>query len=253
MTAQRLSPFHFRPERVPVGRAFVYEKSNVDGSNAGEIVQYVAAPDRVEAFKAWPGGSGATLVTAALDWARFSARELQSWQLRPGAEPRRVATLRQAGECAELAVSLDLGDGRLEQTLPIASYPWHSYDFDFASLNLMLPHLVDPLAPFTFAIADFNFDARAPAFVFKGDVTVEHQIDQDRHGWHCHRYGIDGPGLANRGGVLWADTSSMHIVDYEIDLPDEPGYESGKLRLKRVEHMRATDWHAFMAAGVNGI
>ena len=41
----------FRPDQVAVGTAYIYEKSNIDGSNKSNIVQYVASKDTLEAFK----------------------------------------------------------------------------------------------------------------------------------------------------------------------------------------------------------
>ena len=42
------------------------------------------------------------------------------------------------------------------------------------------------------------------------------------------------------------DKALGHIVDYEIALPDEPGFDSGKLRLKRMENMDWKQWDAFI-------
>jgi hypothetical protein len=33
-------------------------------------------------------------------------------------------------------------------------------------------------------------------------------------------------------------------------LPDEPGYESGKLRLKQIDHMSNEAWHEFMLSKI---
>ena len=46
------------------------------------------------------------------------------------------------------------------------------------------------------------------------------------------------------------DRAALHIVDYEIDLPDEPGYESGKLRLKRIDHMSNKEWRELMLSKI---
>ena len=71
-------------------------------------------------------------------------------------------------------------------------------------------------------------------------------IDEETcEGVRCHKYKIDGPGLENRGGLLWMSKIDPHIIDYEIDLPDEPGYQSGKLRLERTEQMTEEEWLAF--------
>lgn len=53
--------FRFQPEKVAVGTAYDYEKSNIDGSHKSNIVQYIASIDSLEAFK-YEGGPEATLV-----------------------------------------------------------------------------------------------------------------------------------------------------------------------------------------------
>ena len=83
-------------------------------------------------------------------------------------------------------------------------------------------------------------------FVFKGLVTVDFVSEEERHGAQCYKYSIDGMGLEQRGGTMWVDKAALHIVDYEIDLPDEPGYKSGKLRLKQIDHMSNDAWREFM-------
>ena len=81
--------------------------------------------------------------------------------------------------------------------------------------------------------------------MFKGLVTVDFVSEEEQHGSLCHKYSVDGAGLERRRGTMWVDKSARHIVDYEIDLPDEPGYESGKLRLKRIARMSNEAWREF--------
>jgi hypothetical protein len=83
-TAQ-INRFRFRTERVPVGRLYRFDKSNIDGSHKGEILLYVAARDRLEAWK--PGEEWSTLVTADMDWKRFSVRRFESWRHPTGVSP----------------------------------------------------------------------------------------------------------------------------------------------------------------------
>ena len=82
----------------------------------------------------------------------------------------------------------------------------------------------------------------------KGPVTLAFQGDEERGGRECRRYSIDGPGLEERGGTLWvARGSDPCIVAYEIDLPDEPGMDSGRLELVEVRRMGAEAWDALVA------
>ena len=41
------------------------------------------------------------------------------------------------------------------------------------------------------------------------------------------------------------------FVDFEIDLPDEPGFTSGKLLLQERAEMTAAEWEAFIAERVH--
>ena len=67
-----MNELRYQPEKVAVGTAYVYEKSNIDGSHSSDIVQYIASQDSLEAFKWTDGEPEATLVTAKLDWNHFS-------------------------------------------------------------------------------------------------------------------------------------------------------------------------------------
>ena len=257
-----MNQLRYQAEKVAVETAYFYEKSNIDGSNKSNIVQYVASKDSLEAFKWIEGKPEATLVTAKIDWNRFSVRELKSWKIRANGERIQVATLDQIEDSDQVVVAGSLRAHNFEQTVTIESYPWHSYDFDFASLNVTLPHYIDPLASFTFGIADFvtagypdplrtnSYKAQAPSFVFKGLVTVDCASEEERHGARCYKCSVDGIGLEQRGGTMWIDKTALHIVDYEIDLPDEPGYESGKLRLKQIDHMSNDEWHEYMLSHI---
>ena len=93
-----------------------------------------------------------------------------------------------------------------------------------------------------FALADESGTRR---FADKGTVTVEYLGREQRAGVKCRKYTIDGKGLENRGGLIWVDAEKHHIVDYEIDLPDEGGFDSGKMLLVGVESMGEPEWQEF--------
>ena len=187
-----MNQLRYQPEKVAVGTAYFYEKSNVDGSHMSTIVQYVASKDSLEAFKWVEGGKEATLVTAKMDWNRFSVRGLRSWKVRANGDRIPVATFDQTEDSNQVVAAGTLRSRKFEQTVTIESYPWHSYDFDFASLNVTLPHYIDPLASFSFGIADLvtagypdplranSYQTGAPSFVFKGLVNVDFVSEEER-------------------------------------------------------------------------
>lgn len=236
--------FQHRPEKVQVGQLLIYDKSNIDGSNCGPIALFTASPTRLEAFKWHEGGSVATLVTAEMDWSRFSVAELQSWRIFANGERQLVAQLKQreSAERPVLDITIFVANPPIQQTIEIAGTPWHSYDFDFASLNATLRHWLTPHQPLNFHIADVDFNSDEMLFANKGEVMLAYEAEEERHGYLCGRYKIDGPGLEHKGGFIWVNQSEPFIVDYEIELPDEPGYETGKLQLREVTNLSVEGW-----------
>jgi hypothetical protein len=211
----QVEAFRFQPDRIPVGKVFHYVKTNFDGTHPEHVSIRVVDRDHIESFKFHPGKPPAALVIAELDWSTFSARSLVSWHL--DAEHR---------------------------TVEIGFTPWHIYNFDLASLNFTLPHLIDPQGRFKVGIADPDF-GDGPAFLYKGEVEVSYLGEETRGGVLCRKYRIDGPGLQSRGGFLWVNQAQGHIEDAEIDLPDNPAWSQFKFRLTGVETMDQATWEAF--------
>jgi len=140
------SAFKFDKTKLQPGTVYHYVKSNIDGSRSGDIALYLRSIDEVESFKYHEGATEATLVKATMDWSDFTVKRFESWRLHSNGKH----VLR----------------GMLQRVeVPITNWPWHSYDFDFASLGLTFRFLVDPDAPFTIGIADVNRGSEGPPFI----------------------------------------------------------------------------------------
>ena len=187
--AAQVGALEFRTDRVVKERVFNYLKSNIDGSHSSEISVFVADGTRIESLKKWaPADHRATLVIAEMDWPRFSVRGFQAWQLSCNEPPRSTATLQTSADGSEVAISI------LDRPVRLTHWPWHSYDFDFASLSVVLPHLRDPRAEFVFWRTDFIF-SDPPAFGELGEIRMVFERSATRNGHATHRYSIAGPGL----------------------------------------------------------
>ncbi len=226
-----------------VGRVLHYRHSNVDGTRASRVSLYWAAPNRLESLKWSPGWKGSTLVVADMDWETFSVKGFETFQV--AADGKRSSVARLETRDGELVA----GGGSIR--CEIESLPWHSYDFDLASLNVSLRFFIDPTAPFTFAIADAIRSPTGVTFGFKGDVEMIFVGEEEREGLTCRKYSIEGPGFEFRGGHLWvAKSERPHFVDFEFDLPDEPGMTSGKLTLLESADLTTAEWQAFVEGSV---
>lgn len=236
-----LDAFHLRPERIETGIALTYSKSNIDGTHASTITWYFPDRDWIESFKATAGDPQATLVRARMNWKVFSVDRFESYLVEADGSRKLRASLDTDPEARVLRIDV----GGQPATCPIEHFPWHSYDFDLASLVRVLPHLIDSEGAVEVGRADLVREPD-PHFAWLGLITIEHGGDEEHEGRPCHVYEVGGPGLEERGGSLWIDRENGRLVDYEIELPDEPGFENGKMHLLRAEAMTPERWAEFV-------
>lgn len=235
------SHFKYDVKKLPIHQMQVYEKSNLDGSRAGFVAVYLKNEKTIESFKWTPGNREGTLVIAKMDWSRFSVAEFVGGRLHANGEVNQSAELFIAPRSMEAQVEIR---GMEPSTVALAHFPWHSYDFDFASLGMMMTQKVSSTTPFEFMISDIVRTSAGPVFGEIGAVRLEWQKEELKFDQHCQRYSIDGPGLDHKGGDIWFDEQGR-LVGYEIQKPDEPGYESGKLRRVEVKTITIKEWEAF--------
>jgi hypothetical protein len=235
--------YRYRPGKAPVGRVLHYVKSQRDGSHESLVSVYVPAAERVESLKWERGGTQATLVVATMDWSVFSVREFEAWGLAKDAAGERRATLTVNGD--ELRMSL------MPDALKLTHWPWHSYDFDFTSLTLTLPHRRHPRRDLSFWRTDFVY-AEAPTVAELGELTLAFVREENRGGVRAWRYTLGGPGLQGQHGDWWVDARTGLTIEYELPVGDEPGYADVRFRLESSAAMTPAQWQAFKLAAVSG-
>ena len=134
----RWSALRFDPAKVKVGRVYQYREVQPRRLAPRPGLPVRGRAGSAESLK-WDDEVGwATFVVAEMDWTRFSVRRFESYDLRKGKAPLLKATL---DTDAAGAVSISVLPG---PPLKLTTWPWHSYDFDWASLGATLPHLVKP-------------------------------------------------------------------------------------------------------------
>jgi hypothetical protein len=233
--------------RVPVGRLYEYLKSNRDGTRPSMVSLYVAGPSRLESLKWAPRDTTASLVVAVMDWTRVSVRRLESWTLVRGAEPGLRASLDTDTSGFGVRVSF-----QPDSLLPIHRWPWHSYDFDFASLNVAFAFLREPERSFVFERADITYADAGPPFADLGEVEVRHRGTGSRSGIAVRHYELDGPGLSGHQGQLWVAVQGGHFVEYVFPFPDEPGYTDVRLQLRSMRRLTPAQWEAYKRERIGG-
>jgi len=241
--------FEFDESRLPIGTAYHYIKSNTDGSHAERVSIYLADKTTLESFK-WkePKTSSAGHVRATLDWDRFSATKLESYQMTKTGE-RHVATAEY--EPATRSWAIEIGD-LPRQSIRIAQLPFHVYSFDLASLNVTFRFLKNPKASFAVGMTNPTYAEKGPVFEYRGEATFTFLGEEQRELTPCLKYKIEGEGMKNRRGYVWIDRDERHIVDWEMPLPNHPDWTTLKLKLASKEKIKLEEWKSFMKAHVDG-
>lgn len=241
-TAQETSsPFEYNPNKLPVHQLQVYIKSNLDGSRASFVAVYMKDSATIESFKWTEGNAEGTLVQAKMDWERFSVSHFTGGRLSANGELRTMA---------QLSVSTGENDAQVQiagmepSVVTLKHFPWHSYDFDFASLGIVMSQKVSTATMIEFMISDIAREANGPVFKEIGKVNMKKEVIEEKFGYECQRYYIDGRGLDERGGKIWFDQEG-HLVGFEIQKPDEPGFVSNKLRRIEMKRLSVDEWESY--------
>ena len=234
--------FAFRAEQVPVGTAFHYVKSNIDGTQAIRVTVWVADTARIEVVKLEPEHGAGAFVTAHLDWATASADTIESWIVSATA-PRRPQV--KAWLTAGGGFVAEIGGRR--DTVSVGQFPVHVYNFDFLSLAQTFAHLRDPEGSFTIGVLNPVF-ADGPRLVsYDGPVTVRFDGEVPCHTALCRRYTVSGPGLNGAAGAIRVHRERGHVESIEVPVPDNPAWRDFKLELQRVEPMDRAAWERWVA------
>jgi hypothetical protein len=239
------SRFSFHADRVPVGTAFHYVKSNIDGTQAIRVTVYVADTARLEVAKLEPEQRAGALVVAHLDWGTYSADTLTSMHLSPDAPPRPQAL---AWITSDGRFVAEIGGRR--DTIAVPQFPVHVYNFDFLSLAQLFAHLRDPEGAFTIGVVNPVFAEGPRLLSFDGVATVRFAGEVPCHAAICRRYEVSGPGLRGARGAITVHRELGHVQSMEIPLPDNPTWRDFKLELQRVEPMDRAAWERWVVAEV---
>jgi len=243
----QVSKFRYQSEKIEVGTVYHYTKSNLDDTTPEYVTIFVAAKDRLEVYKTQDPGTRAGLVIATMDWSNFMAKELESWAV-TGVNARTL-TAKMTYLASEKVAAVDLPAAqRPPEKTAIKFLPFHVYNFDLTSLNFAMRHLIQPQAGFTIGLADPNFAQEGPLFFYRGEVDVIFAGEEQHNGVSCRKYKIDGEALNNRGGFIWVNKAKEYIEEAQLQLPDNPNWESFKLVLTKVEKMTPVQWKNFMDA-----
>lgn len=234
--------FKFEDARMyDIGTVYHYTKSNLDGSMAASIDVYIAAVDRTESFKIYPGAgkSGHTdLVIALYDGKNVCVKSLMAYFVKPdGSRHLNAVFAHQSDNRYYVRVATE------NYGLATGHQPSFVYNFDLTDFNFFFRHLAFNRNPLTIGIVGLTADLR---FVYSGTVEVTFTGESVLHENACLDYTIGGKAFNNRSGTLRVNKEGLYIEDITIGLPTNPAYTGFRLTLTGKEKMTPAEWEAFI-------
>lgn len=229
---------------IPSGTVLHYLKSNIDGTNPENVSMYFSSDSTIEAFKFHPGQVPAGFVISEMDWTTFSISTIRSYQDFGNGDERLFGSI--AFSAVEsTAVALVPALQPEADTIRIPVFPVHFYNSDLVSLNAAFPFLSRPDTGFTAGIVDPTFGVVPGVIFYRGEIQVRYKTSERRNGVLSHVYMVSGTGIGGKAGTLWVDSAKGWIVDAEIYFPDNPDWDTFKLKLISQETMTSVGWKNF--------
>ncbi len=235
---------NFDRNKSLIGKALIYTKSNIDGSNFGNIAVYHHDFFEVESFKWHDKQNHGTVVKAEFNPETLIVKNFKAYQMDSAGKNTQTATLR----TDRFVIETQIGDSR--QTFHTHGKAWHSYDFDFTSLGYIFPYLRNKHF-YQFEVNDLDLSVSPPPFKNFGPASLSQRKATKYLNKKAWRYLINGEGLDMRGGYIWFDKKTGVLLGFEIQKPDEPGYQSGKLTLQSIKELSPEQWRTFQLNALN--
>ena len=240
--AQALDGYVYEPTRIKPNTIYNYIKSNSDGSSPAKVSIYLPSYERVEVLKIEAHGHDAVFISARINWQTFSLDSLRSWRITPDGVRHPMAELQVDADTINLVIN------EQRESIPIQFTPWHIYNFDLISLNLMFRHRINPTASFNIGIYQPTWNDDGQRLEFFGIATLTWIEQRIFEGVLCDHYRISGAGIRHQTGDIWVDAIARHVQQINIPHPDHPDWQDFCLRLTAVSTTNPTQWLGLIAA-----
>jgi hypothetical protein len=242
--------FQYHPERIQTGTVYHYVKSNIDGSKPAKVSLYVASPERIEAFKIYPGAAATALVIADMDWTKFTPRNMESYDVHAdGSRSLVVKGQLGADDRYQFLFANILWVKNKPSSSAVGHYPVHNYNFDLASLNFAFRHLIDPTRDVQIGVQMPCFDmAHLGEIEYLGTASLHYVGEEACHSGVCRKYTIGGEAFGSHPGTLWVNKDGGYFEKVEIPMRDNPSWKDFKLELTGIDQMSADAWEKFITS-----
>jgi len=234
------------PDRI--GRIYSYVRSDRDGAEAETIHVYRQSRSQIGVAKMRGRCNNAAYVTAELDLERGYATRLGGGRLRPNAQREEFAVLTYDAAARRIDGRVETPNGPTVMALDVPDTPWHIYDFDLASLNIVAQYRPNRRANLSFGMPLLWPDGGANPLRYMGRADLRFVRAERHNGRRALRFEAEGPAFGNRGGPIWFDASEGHIIEASWGIPNHTEHRDFRLLLTRVSDGGEAEWRRLLTA-----
>jgi hypothetical protein len=233
----------FDTDKVPydrTGYVFQYKKSNQDGSFPADVWIYYPSKERSESFKIYRFSKlqhATDLVCADYDLIHFQPETISAYLVDKEGNRKLNAFSQYMG--TDLTVTFHSHTRHC--TMGIT--PSYNYNFDWADLNTMLPYLKKKGTDFE---AGFLAPDNLARFKFAGYSRFRFTGQEEHDGKFCDVYEVKIQNHEKKPGHLYADAVNYDLVEINMSLPDNPGFNSFQFKLITKGKMTLDEWNSFI-------
>lgn len=229
---------------APVAPIYHYVRSNRDGSEPENVVQYRPTRTGIAVYKWVEKCTRAAYVTAEMTPGLREGRLFVAGKVAKDGRQDKFGTLTLDPAASTLMVEIDPpGMNHLSERVKLGGRPYLLYDFDFADLNAFLQEQ-RPRKDFAFELPVI-WPGEGPSLFRQLGRMTAHYVGKERHlGRRTIRFDLAVNGPSPSTGTLWIDAARGFIVEAELGLPNHQEYRDFRLKLARTQAGGAGAWDA---------
>lgn len=222
------------------GYAYHYIKSDLKGKNPCKIWIYYPSPMRSESFKIYKFAKlqGATdLVCADYNSETFMPDIITAYLVKKDGKRETNAVTTYEG------FTLTATYMKNTQTLTFGTIPSYFYNFDWADLISMIPCLINKQADFE---AGFISPDNFSKIQYQGKTKFNYTGQSVYKDFQCNVFNVVVQGLEEKKGTLYVDSQNSDVIEINMELPNNPNFNSFLFSFQSKEQMTLDEWNSFI-------
>ncbi len=222
------------------GWAFHYLKTDRKDHFPCQEWIYYPSKDRSESFKIYKFSwiqRATDLVCADYSFKSFMPKVTKAYLITKDGKRRLNAVTDYS------RYKMDITVNAKTQTTNLGSIPVYFYNFDWADLISMVPYLKKKHTNFCAGFVSLNNTMKVP---YQGITKYNYMGQQVQNGTLCDVFDVIVYNLEDKEGKIFINSKNYDVVEINMELPDNPCFDSFKFTLLDKQQFTLEEWNKFI-------